>query len=235
MEIVQSLKKGDRIRLLLHTNRKIECDFVLGDSNGISATNCFDSTTKKLRKTIQKFYRSDIKSIENSKQQESQQPEQAIVTSNGEHVEPNASSGPCDKQRFKKVFSQTEIEQINWLVDNAVYITQRNDSYIEAITSLKCQDCIGFHVEIQSSIGTEDVFLMTFSTTKKVFTFNVSQCNKMFLELKDILETYQVKKIVFDAPAIGAYFRQNGHELKLSGIIDVMVTLFDCFTFCKLL
>lgn len=224
METVQSLKKDDRIRLHLHTNRKIECDFVSGDSHGISAINCFDFTTKKLRKTIQKFFRSDIKSIANLNQQQSHKSEQTITTSNGEHVEPNESAGPSVKPHCKKVFSQTEIEQINSLIDNAVHITKRNDTYYGAITSLKCQDYIGFRVEIQSSIGTGDAFLMTFSTAKNVFTFNFRQCDEMFPELKDILETDQVKKIVFDASAIGTYLRQNGNELNLSGLIDVKVT-----------
>lgn len=224
MEIVQSLKTDDRIRLHLHKNRKIDCDFVSGDNHGMSVINCFDLTTKKLRKTIQKFYRSDIKSIENLKQQQFQEPEQAIATSNGQYVEPNASTKPSVKQHRKKVFSQTEIEKINWLINNAVYITQWNNDYIAAITSLKCQDYIGFFVENHSSIGTENVFLMTFCTPKKVFTFNALHCDEMFLELKDILETDQVKKIVFDAPAIGTYLRQIGKELKLSGIIDVKVT-----------
>lgn len=221
MEIVQSIKKDDRIRLHLHKNRKIECDFVSGDSHGISVINCFDLTTKKLRKAIQKFYRSDIESIENLTQQPPQEPEQAIATSNGQHA---ASAGPSAKQHCRKAFSQTEIQQINWLIDNAVCITQRNDNYIAAITSLKCQDYIGFFVENHSSTGTEDVFLMTFSTAKKVFTFNVLRCDEMFLELKDILETDQVKKIIFDAPAISTYLRQNGKKLKLGGIIDVKVT-----------
>lgn len=219
METVQSLKKNDRICLHLHSNRKIECDFVSGDSHGISATNCFDLTTKKLRKIVQKFYRSDIKSIENLKQQAT------ISTSDGEHVEPIVLTEPHAKQRCKKVFSQTEIEQINWLIDNGVYITQRDENYFAAIDLLKCQDHVGFQIENQSSIGAETAFLVTFGTTTKVFTFDLLQCDEMYLGLRDILESDQVKKIVYDVPTIVTGLRGMGKELKLNGMIDVKVVI----------
>lgn len=216
---MELLKPNERIILNLHSNRKIECDVVSSNKTQIKIINSIDLVTKKKRNNEQTFISSEIKSV------------QRIIQDISDTNSTNEMSSSASIK--KKIFSERETEQINWLIETAVCIIGRDDVYYGAIKAIKYEQCIGLRFEDQTKLDSNGQSLLALCTTEKVYLFDILQMKQLFPELKEILQSKSPQKIVFDSSAICDYLWQI-EKCKLNGFSDLMVRKINFCVFALL-
>lgn len=209
-------KTNERIVIELHLNRKIECDFISGNKMSVLVANSIDLTTNKRRMNQQQFYFSEIKNISKLTND--------YDDDNDGHV---ANEKPCSMQILshefeKKSFQLHDIERMNWLLSNIVYIVQCDNSYYSAINDLKYQEHVGLRAENEFGRLNLKAPLITICTSSKVYLFDILRMGKVFKELKEILQSELPRKIIFDSSRIVDYLWHK-EKCELNGVLDAMV------------
>lgn len=210
---------NEKIIIELNSGRLYEGDFIRETGDGIDVNNSKDLTTNKVKKYAQHFYRSEIKSVR---------------TLNPKSADSNANSPSTSTQETaerrriftqsinNKTFNADEIEHIQSFTKNAVYISQLDDKYYEAIKEIKRHRLIA--VNSEGSFGRLDPkrSLIAIATPNHVYLFDMLRLGRMQEELKQIFTSDSPRKIVHSSAEIADYL-QHKETCTLNNAFDTLV------------
>lgn len=208
MDLVKDFVPDSPIVIELNTDQCFTATFLLYNKDGkyIQVKNVFETISGKKIKGAQNFYESEIISI------------RALKTNC-----PNSSvqSIQEDSEHTTSI-SSLELESIKGQIENSVYIWQCDHTFYNAINDLKHQEFIGVNV-IGSKFGrTKPVSLISFSTTQKIYHFDMCSLGKLFSEIKEIFEHPLPRKIVYNSCYIADYLKHR-ESCELNGVFDILV------------
>lgn len=228
---LSELIPDSKYTIKLRSGRQIIGNFKSASRDGefIVIDNITDALSGKKNKTQQKYYKNEIESIRS---------EEPVTQNNKNGLANNVSQsndGPTSDEssvsnnggnKFtvkKKTFSESELNDIEQLVSNAIYISRCDDIYHMALEDLKKQEYIVINSENRYGRLHFKKPLLTMFTPNKVYLFDILKIGSIHKELKVILQAKEPRKVIFNSALINDYLVQT-EKVNSNSVSDVMVS-----------
>lgn len=224
----------EKVHIKLFDGREIEAEFLKKMENGILVKNAKDLKTLKVRKHRQTYYTSEILSYEkievgttNGNLQDNQT-ENEHTTIQRDHQQ-NTVHGQrvsiINRKIAKKSFTDREMENIEKLTTNCVYIVQYDGAYHAAINDLMQQELIV--VNSESPFGRLDFKrpLLALATNQNVYLFDLLRLGAMKKEFKQIFASDFPRKVMHSSAEFADYL-QHKENCPLNNVFDTLVRYF---------
>lgn len=229
----KSFEIDDKILIELNGGRCITCDFIRESGDGFVVKNSKEAGSEKLATHIQTFYNTEIKKVQLVRRAQPPAADNVIPSTSQQHVsvKNNNNAAEASKKEHrtifdftvtKKVFSESEITEIQERMKNTVYIYQHDDKYHNGIADIMKQEIIAVHSEGQ--FGRLDVKrpVLTISTITNVYIFDMLRLGAMKKEMKQIMTSDKPRKVAHSSSTLADYL-QNKENCALNNIFDTLV------------
>lgn len=224
----------EKVHIKLFDGREIEAEFLKKMENGLLVKNAKDLKTLKLRKHRQTYYTSEILSYEKIEVRATNENLQGNQNGN-EHttIQQDHQENHVHSQRVsiigrkiaKKSFTDREMENIEKLTTNCVYIVQYDGAYHAAIDDLMQQELIA--VNSENAFGRLDLKrpLLAFATNQNVYLFDLLRLGAMKKELKQIFASDFPRKVMHSSAEFADYLNHK-ENCQLNNVFDTLVRYF---------
>lgn len=229
----KSFEVDDKILIELYSGRCVTCDFIRESRDGYVVKNSKEAGSEKVAAHIQTFYNTEVKKVRLVRRAQPPAADNAIPSTSQQHVSGNNNNAAealekgqrtvVDCTVTKKVFSESEITEIQERMKNTVYIFQHDDKYHNAIADAMKQEIIAVHSE--GKFGRLDVKrpVLTISTTTNVYIFDMLRLGAMKKEMKQIMTSDKPRKVAHSSSTLADYL-QNKENCALNIVFDTLVS-----------
>lgn len=121
------------------------------------------------------------------------------------------------------IIDDAEMKNIDDRIRSAVHIMQCDTSYHQALEDLRRQEIVGLNIEGSQLGRLRKGSLLAFSTTEKIYLFDLMTFGRIFPEIKKILEAEKPRKIVHNSCLIVDHLKRQ-YKCQLNGIQDTLVS-----------
>lgn len=222
----KAFEVNEKIRIDLISGREVEGEFVQKNQTSIIVKNCKDLLSGKLTRHNQTYYTSEIKkyySID-AREHTKQQSVNGVEPNNGQ-ADSGGGSGNTTQVSpdiAKNRFAIDEIQRIQNSMTNAVYISQFDDKYHQAIADLKQQKIIA--VNSENNFGRLDLKrpLLAIASGQRVFLFDMLRLGAMKKEFKEVFSANSPRKIIHRSTQFADYLAHT-EKCALNNVFDTLV------------
>lgn len=223
----KAFEVNEKIRIDLISGREVEGEFVQKNQTSIIVKNCKDLLSGKLTRHNQTYYTSEIKkyySID-GRERTKQQSVNGVAPNNGQADSGSGSGNNTTKlspDLPKNRFTTDEIQRIQNSMTNAVYISQFDDKYHQAIADLKQQKIIA--VNSENNFGRLDPKrpLVAIASGQRVFLFDMLRLGAMKKEFKEVFSANSPRKIIHRSTQFADYLAHT-ESCALNNVFDTLV------------
>ncbi|XP_018334349.1 piRNA biogenesis protein EXD1-like [Agrilus planipennis] len=210
-------RKGQRLVLELASLEVFEGDYESGTKNRIDLNNIIEYPNSSKIKGIQSFYRCDIRSVSVVDN------DQSSSSSSNDELSFNNSAEDKDLTQVI-LLPKVEYDRLKDMMYDFIYMATTDRRYKDAIDDLLNAENIGV-VGLGSQYGRSNkIQLLLLSTWKQVYIFDILSFNRKNFEpeLKEILESPFIKKVVHDSQRLNACL-SHCHNVTMVNFFDTQV------------
>lgn len=234
----KEFEANEKIHIELISGREIEGEFVLKNLTSIIVKNSKDLLHGKQYRHSQTFFLSEIKKYyavgDRERSRSSNENAYMPIINNdnigntGNNISNSRSNNNPSIEIVKKTFCDVEIEHIENLMKNPVYISQFDNKYHDAINDMKRQKIIAINSE--NSFGRLDPMrpLIAIACGNRVYLFDMLRLGTMKNEFKNIFAAHSPRKIVHRSAQFSDYLTHT-ESCTLNNAFDTLVGLFSLY------
>lgn len=123
---------------------------------------------------------------------------------------------------IKAIENHQEVLQFESMANDAWYIYQMDEKYHKMIEALNTKTVFAMFSENVNFGRNSRMTILNFATEDQVFILDYINFQKIYKDLKLILEDKSILKIIFDSARICDYFKFH-HKIKIEGIFDPLI------------
>jgi hypothetical protein len=152
------------------------------------------------------YYKSEIKS----------------VTTVGEQLEPAPDQDNTEEKDSEPILGKSILTAVQVITENYQYIYKPNAQYHQAITDLQTHEYIGLSCEGNSTGRFRKSSLLAVATSQNIYLFDILKFGGLPIELKNLLENQQPRKIVHHGRRMIERLRRH-HCCQTTSVFDTFV------------